>query len=520
MDDGTLKEILERQQRIFVSNIAYELEKSHSRRFESFGFPVFGAISNDYYEQVYFQSYLESYTRKFINGVLKEVLDDVCADFTWPEFDCAGIYNGYTNIEYEKQFGFEFIDNANKIGYRYYHIDPDKTNSIKEKWNVKSINIVLWQSEDMFDSFAYDDNSIKVISIVEMFKELLFDIAEEEVKRNYNMFIRYVYAGVRKANEMISLVTIPGFTSSYVHKTREKMIGYLRKEIACITKFNVKCKEYRSNEDSSRELIEKYKLPHQFLDGQLEWALVGARPYAKSFMTSEYLYWHFKGNPLFDYTPIVSGYIKSIEQLLDSICTSYRNYRHIQIKEKNMKSYTLGDYIDFLNKHEDILQEKVRSSKDIIINCINSYRAESRNRLFHKDFLNDWERVDFIRENTIFLYVVLLGATDPVLKNQKVLGILNMEYDRLFEILDSQNPSSTYSLLIGENEYSNMRKNPRCEGLEYDKYALINNSLTFSKYDGNKEIVVELSTQSMPSEIWITNTQGEKIKKLWPAPKV
>ena len=45
-------------------------------------------------------------------------------------------------------------------------------------------------------------------------------------------------------------------------------------------------------------------------------ALCGKEDFAHSFITSEYLYQTLRGNNEFDYTAIVSGYLKSVEQLL------------------------------------------------------------------------------------------------------------------------------------------------------------------------------------------------------------
>ena len=133
---------------------------------------------------------------------------------------------------------------------------------------------------------------------------------------------------------------------------------------------------------------------------------------------------------MFDYTPIVSGYIKSIEQLLDVICSSYCD----EVGDNtNMGSYTLGDYTIYIDNNENILRPELRAAKQIIVNCLVSYRKESRNKLFHKHYLNSWDKVEMIRLNTIFLYVVLLGAVDSSFLYSKpdVLGILNLEYDQL-----------------------------------------------------------------------------------------
>ena len=148
---------------------------------------------------------------------------------------------------------------------------------------------------------------------------------------------------------------------------------------------------------------------------------------------------------MFDYTPIVSGYLKSIEQLLHALCKSYIDKHNIQ---RDLSDYTFGKYVtDF--KRDRIFRRELVPAKSIIIACLNSYRAESRNNLFHKDYFNSWDRVEQIRANTIFLYVALLGAVDPALieSDPGVLSILNIEYDQMFSII-YESADHYYSLIF------------------------------------------------------------------------
>lgn len=82
---------------------------------------------------------------------------------------------------------------------------------------------------------------------------------------------------------------------------------------------------------------------------------------------------------MFDYTPIVSGYIKSIEQLLHAICTSYRNSNNTQL---DMSRFTLGSYIKYLKENTTIFRIDLQSELETIIDCLNRYRVESRDHLF------------------------------------------------------------------------------------------------------------------------------------------
>lgn len=515
MRENQLRKVLEERVETFIDNIAKELEDSHDRWFESFGFPIFGETSKEYHEQVYYQSYLESYTRKMINGILLEICYEDCADkITCPEFDYEGVYNGYTNTECEQEFGFELINHDQKIGYRYTFVQLDDIDNLLTRGGVNTIVLVVWQNEDDPAGFHYTDPRVKVVLLWDMFQELFCELEEEEIRLMYDLFTEYVSKAVAQANSMISLVTLPGFTPSYIHKTRNEVLYDLQRKVCALSSFFVKNENYKSTEENSKQLIENYKLSSYFLEHKMVRAFVGRAKYAKSFLTSEYLYRYFKNNPMFDYTPIVSGYIKSIEQLLDAICVNYRNAQRIQL---DMRDYTMGSYTIFLDNHEMMLREALRPMKGTIVKCLESYRIESRNHLFHKDYFDAWERVEYIRENTIFLFVTLLGSVDTTLFtfNPAILGYLNDEYDRMFHLLDSRNEHQ-YTLIFKGKEYTDMDKQRRKKGLTFNQNGQIQNTVQFRKFVYDHYEQVEVSWKNMPSEIWIAETYNKKSKKIWP----
>ena len=445
-----------------------------------------------------------------INGILKEITYFESADnIVWPENEYVGIYNGYTNAECEDKFGFEFINKDRKIGYRYSFFHFDKIEKLLTREGIDSVKIVEWQSEEKLILDDYGDNPVKVINAWELFQDLFYEMDEKEIKTIYELFVKKVTSAVDRANSMISLTTLPGFTPAYLHKMRRTMIEELADEISMISSFEVKNRNYKSTEENSKQLIDKYNLAERFLQKKMEYAFVGTSHYAKSFMSSEYLYRYFKKNLMFDYTPIVSGYIKSIEQLLYVICKSYK-------KIKNMGSWTMGNYKDFISKNEDIIRPELRKVKDVIVDCLESYRVEIRNQLFHRDFCNDWEKVEYIRKNTFFLYVVFLGMIEDKLiqDNPSLLSVLDVKYDRLFCIID-EDSSRYYSFVIDGKEYCIFEKEPRNQGIIFKWNGLIRNSIGFKKLNHDHYERVEISSKNMPSKVWSTDAFGKKIKLLW-----
>lgn len=512
MDKARLIRILDEQTELFKNNIAIELESTHDQWFENFGFPIFGVSSKDYHEQVYFQSYLESYTRKMINGILKSIIDyEVSDEIKWPEFDYSGIYNGYTNSEYESEFGFEFINVDRKIGYRYSSFHYDEIDSLLSPGSIENIKLVLWQDE--VASFEFGNDCASVITLWELFQELFEEMNCDEIKAMYDLFVEYATNAVEQANSMISLTTMPGFTSAYLHKNRVEIVSDLEKDVSSAQSFYVKNTNYKDTEEKSKDLVSVYKLHELFLQKKYAYAFVGTTAYAKSFLTSEYLYRYFKKNPMFDYTPIVSGYIKSVEQLLFSICTTYRNTKRIW---QDMGSWTMGNYKFFIDENEEIVRSEIRPVKSNILACLESYRVESRNHLFHRDYFNDWERVEQIRKNTIFLYFTLLGMIDEQLisENPKMLGILDDAYDRLFCAVDMAR-ANCYAIEINGKVYSCMEKIQRSVGITYGWNGLIRNKIRFRKFDYDHFVEIEISPREMPTSIWSCDSQGNKLKLIW-----
>lgn len=512
MNSEKLSKIIDIHIERFINNISIELESEHDDLFDNFGFPIFGMTSKYYYEQVYYQSYLESYTRNLINGILKEIIDfELCDEVYWPEIEYKEIYKGFTNVEYEKNFGFEFINRTLEIGYRYTHINPEEINILLKKENVKSIKIVEWDDGEIV-FYEHSDSRVDVISLMDLLIDIFNDHDDEVITMVYSLISKKLSEAVEHAKTLISLATVPGFTQIYIHNNRDRICKNLKKEIQELSRFFVKNELYKETETNSVILLEECNLHTRFIENHIEKAFVGKSSFAKSFMTSEYMYQYFHSNPLFDFTPIVSGYIKSIEQILDFISTSCRNNKNQKI---NMHSFTMGNYTEYIKSEPECFEAYIRPYSKYIIACLNSYRVECRNNLFHKDYFDLWDRVEMIRNNTIFLYVILLGAMNKTLmnKNYSALGIIDESYDYVFEEIDKLS-DSIFNIRFKDKEFTDLRKKPRTQRLLFSKYGLIKNSITFYYLDNDYEKEVVISRNHMPDEICIVDIYGNKKRKI------
>lgn len=194
--------------------------------------------------------------------------------------------------------------------------------------------------------------------------------------------------------------------------------------------------------------------------------LLGAAEFAESFVTSEWLFHSLEGTEHYDYTSIISGYLKSVEQLLlqivkanagnnckitlksnkkaDAIQAGVTRYTYVFDKKKkdyvfrpisdgrefkieyidleatqmNYMDSDLGTFEYFLRNNPHIFfsqlhQQSAINNKSyctIIADMVSCFRAECRNGYFHTHNLKDWDTVVKIRENALMIYTLLLGG--------------------------------------------------------------------------------------------------------------
>lgn len=215
------------------------------------------------------------------------------------------------------------------------------------------------------------------------------------------------------------------------------------------------------------------KIQERYLGEDLFKVMLGKESFAESFITAEWLYYSLKGKENFDYTSIISGYLKSIEQLLyklvmlniDNNCIiSLKTDKDTKQKaitdgvivyemkwDKNKKSFVKTvakngwekwlkfPYIDFTSTQKEYMDSSIgtfeyflRNNPNIYIDSdlakvicdmVSCFRTECRNSYFHTQNLHDETIVDKVRENAILLYFVLLGSVKTTLENKNNIGI-------------------------------------------------------------------------------------------------
>lgn len=151
------------------------------------------------------------------------------------------------------------------------------------------------------------------ITIESLFLEYF---SEEE----FNLYIDKMQDAVASANMLMGFQTIPKLVSNNLAIFKEKIVNELPvlnelkyKEITEKGSIISKDVQILLNDDDTKVLHRNFKSRGG------KFALIGKEKFAQSFITSEYLYRIFKEENVFDYTAVVCGYIKSIEQLCECI---------------------------------------------------------------------------------------------------------------------------------------------------------------------------------------------------------
>ncbi len=159
-----------------------------------------------------------------------------------------------------------------------------------------------------------------------------------------------------------------------------------------------------------------------YFDRGLYKAMVGNAAFADSYISSEWYYEIFKVTGAIDRTGVVTGYLKSVEQLLSSIIELHKGENDKTIKERGGYEFipysyeneddhdkTLNALIGFV-KHYDDIWLITPDVKQPIIQALNKWREEFRNGYFHKDNLHDEIIVAGIRKTAYSLYAMILGS--------------------------------------------------------------------------------------------------------------
>lgn len=457
-------------------------------------FPLFNIASDNFYiYQIYVED-LQSNIRKYlINPILEELLKEY----------------GY-DIEQYNLFPFQFVFKKNdiRIGVRYtkwlYATEDEKElikKSIKDFQIDKVINLHFSNDKD-FGLNRYRE-------AINIFDYSIKMFVDEFINENlYQYFFTTLTTVIDEMQELIGFEVIPRLNMSNLAKVRLE----LRENL-----IEVDFHELSYDPQNKCNNLEKSDL--DIICSNLEkgkaQVLLGKSDFAKSYLTSEYLYKAIVDNSNFDYTSVVAGYLKTIEQFLYRlleyhmdidgsekwITTKKHNKvyqkfnaanrkdeikehgRRILVKSQNVHymDTSLGPLVTYIKENEDFF-EISKDGKTILTDLLNDYRKSVRNGYFHKHNLEDIEEVRRIRNNTLYLLCFLIGSLKDF--NITKFGYLDFSFNDFYHAVPRFSINIPFYIQETKNSQPKLMKQVfEQEAERYDLDGLLENNLYFAKVD-------------------------------------
>ena len=572
VNDAYVREIVDKNIDVFLREIRNRSEINPYRNIwvRESEFELLLPVSKSFYQYEYYERLLEWYIRTLlVNPSLQDLFDVFGIEYIWPELRKIVPLQSNDSREEDYPFQFYLIKDGKMTGYKYTKNCSqykDFAHLLKKhtvnKRRIDNIVILDWTLEEK--KKANDDDRVTAISFV----DFVISVFGKETGEYY---IDELKKAVKKANEEIGLQTISNlslrhlsrFTDELMESVKNKNYEGLRYRVLYVDK-----KDPADISENYEKLVLCEKdlalLANAYKKKELYRALTGNKGFAKCFVTAEYLYNVFKDNKgYFDYTSIVCGYLKAVEQLVYSIVKinlatasvgddfwikgKYPSWK----KDKNWMSR-----INPNNKEQKVSQVRFLTCNekyfdvsltpmlwflkdnnryglssdgiDKIHSILMRYAQECRNDHFHKDNITDFDNiVEGIRDNTYLVLYYLLGGcllSGDELRDKVELGIVDDSFTRLYKrLLAISRSVRHFCILINGEEISAMRIIDQGD-VGYDQYGYISEStIKFVKTENytkiedepNMKVDLELSADNMPEKIWYYRQGDEKVLIEW-----
>lgn len=568
MDDCLVK-IAKKQAALFEKQIISEFVSFNNSYKSQSGFPTLELFPDTYYRQKYFEERLEYYVRStLVNGIICPALESRGVRVYQPELPEENGCIYYSNIEYEKhagyEFGAEYTDK--KVVYRYTAISKQEAKRLLSN-SENQLMVLHWVDHNQ-EEFNWQDVDLGDGQVL---RDCYWGTFFREVfgQDEYEYYLTFITGQIIKMQEFLGVMSVsklsPISLGFFRFSEEKELIGYIKqtKDLKAADDLVKKIhpegqtsipygyriideenrQEFLNLEETSKKLIFDAGLLEKYERERLYKYLLGKSDFARSFLTSEYLYKQYDCDDCFDYTAIVSGYLKSVEQLLFSVALfsigngnkiKYARGRNIHGKyptqemEKGTKvvefttdnlpciDTTMGALWHYFEKYQDSLFTVDKQYMSLIIDCLDCYSAECRNNSFHKHNIDKWSRVEFIRSNTLFLYVVILagfrlGANTG--DTSKAFQAIEQErIERLYYLIREKNQTRFEFVYYGDGE--DFREEVTFVPQDslfptYNEYGLIVSAfLMFEDVSDAHKVVV--TKQLMPQEIWWVDKSGNR----------
>ena len=534
-------------------------------RKETSGFPILKPANAEYYEYKFFEHSLEWYIRDhLVNAVFAELFEMYGIESTWPSNETVHVC--FSNERIEDVYPFEFIvcQNGKNIGYRFTSLcmEDSQLKVLFRKYRLEYVKTIDWSDTDSLES-----NKVSY-GVSEKYRTQVFNVTLKSFFKEYfseeafSVYISKARAAVEKANYEIGFQTIPQLSLRYLSSFKAGIVLSLAEaDFQSMRYQKINENGFFNSFATDTIPVEDYRIiDANFKTKCLYRALIGDEDFAKCFITSEYLYQIFKSGSNIDHTSVVSGYLKSIEQLVYKImiitlasgssdelwikAKKYKkdnpNFRYnpallpkrkvpqVLFRTENEKHFdiALAPLIWFL--HDNVNGWHISANgKEVVHSYLLNYSQECRNEHFHKDNIYDFNDAVRIRNNTLILLYLIIGGckmSGSLEKDYKLLGIKDDSYDRLYKKLKEIPRSVKNFYLKFENsvEGKAVRLHSR-EHPSYDANGNVQSEICFVKVEDfhiedfdeflaniSEEDKVILSRNNMPQKVWFEKYGAER----------
>lgn len=290
----------------------------------------------------------------------------------------------------------------------------------------------------------------------------------------YELFLEVARNAICEAQNIIALKAVPQLRSNNMLIFKDVVIESFSEAAVAQRSYEFKDGVVPTSKVLSGQDIQT--IGKAFFADKYREAIIGNSDFAKSFITSEYLFRSINQGLGIDYTAIVVGYLKSIEQLMYLVYVSafegnnslkyWDAYHfdknnpfdvtlpHFRIdpfdtkkRRKQMEYFhpirTGDDAMDFgglalFMRYYDKLWNVSEDGNEYIYACLDDFRYSCRNAHFHKDNISfeEYGTVKRIRNNTQVLLFYLLGGfklLDTRSSAIEQLRVADYSFDRLFQ---------------------------------------------------------------------------------------
>lgn len=330
-------------------------------------------------------------------------------------------------------FPFILVENGKRVGClvtsKSPSLAPINIERLKE-YNIDTVKLIrlnnpkgdiaIQDFDEEAESAYKQSNGFIQMTLIKDFLGTYFGPDE------FSVFMEYVADFIERARTSVGFNTVIAPTDDSIAKFKKSKSEMLHSY------------DYLKKLPGDIYQDQAYVLYDNYINRGLYRAMTGSCNFADSFVSSEWYYDINKVTNSLDKTAVVTGYLKSVEQLFYSIV-------RLSIDSgKTIKRKGANDFIDFTTANEDLIDTTLGSLigfakhygeifavnsyvKKHIVDTLNDWRVNYRNDHLHKDNLYDSKKIDAIREKAIYIYFLLVGGCNIDKSGFDAFGVVNLE---------------------------------------------------------------------------------------------